>query len=238
MQVYVFIHRSWRKTKDALASINESSEGVAVLYTAIHMIVKAFHHTKYTLMRTIFDAVDPKYWQMIIKVLLKLSFKIVPGTSSYALIETLVLNDAKGKYLTAALFRMLNTRRQVQVDDFTKLIEHPAVSSEQFAKIVGDILLNKDIGPKVEGAFASVTGSCDVPALNKHLKSKALQKQFFGYSGIETLEIESVWLILAPALKGRKGIWRREHKRHAFEQLEAIGYFPKVINELISQYAA
>ena len=133
---------------------------------------------------------------------------------------------------------MLSTKRQFQLDDFRSLVEHHDVGSEQFAKIVGDILWNKDIGPEVQREFASATGSDDIPALKNHLKSKALQKQFFKYFKIEVLEIESAWSTLALTLKNRTGVWRREHKRHAFEQLEAIGYLPLVINELISQYAA
>ena len=238
MQVYISIYQPWKKTKSMIASIDGSFKSVALLYATSYLIFKAFEHAKYALMRTIFDAIKPEYRQSISEGILRLSFNMSLGTSSYVIAKAFILNDAKGKYLTAAMFRMLSTKRPAQPDDLIKLAEHPDVDSDQFAKIAGDILLNKAIGMQVGSAFASVTGSHDIPALNKHLKSKAIQKQFLGYFDIEVLEIEPAWSTLASTLKNRKGIWRREHKRHSFEQLEAIGYLPRVPNELISQYAA
>ena len=172
----------------------------------------------------------------MITFILKLVFRLVAGTTTYTLIETLILSD-KGTYMTARLFEILGKGKKLIVTDFEELVEHPDVDSEQFAMTVAAIL-SKKFDEDVQSECALAASSRDIPALKKHIKSREVQKKFFGYFGIDVLEIEAAWSTLESTLRNRHGVWRREHALRTSEDFQEIGYLPQLNNILISQYAA
>ena len=136
LQTHIFIYQPWKTTRKTLiAGKDDSNEGRVALVSAVHLIFKAFDWKRYALVRTILDAISQKHWPMIIEKFSETALGVSSG-AGYVLIEKLILNDAKGKYLTAALLRMLDEEGEINIDNFKRLVEHPSVSDKQFARIL------------------------------------------------------------------------------------------------------
>ena len=128
-----------KRQKITLKTVDEShKDGSKILVSASQLICMALDRGRYALIKTIFNAISPKYLRAIIKAFLEEVFDIRTNTMRYALIETLLLSD-KGKYITAKLFEMMEKKDGLDTI-LNELVEHPDVNSEQFAITVAAIL--------------------------------------------------------------------------------------------------
>ena len=237
--MHVLIHQSWKISKETLTKANNSDESNTFLRAAGKLVFKASKHKRFTLIKVIFTAINREHIRISILSAMAAFFGILIDSEVFKFSELFILNDI-GKYVTAELFRMLSRTETPVLQDFVNLIEHPAVDGQQFAKIINALLLNELIDSDIVRKLVLTTGSPDIPALRKHIKSEILQKRFLQHFDIDAqLDMDSAWSALALKLKTRHGLWRREHASYVFEQLEQIPVsLPTVISMLISAYAA
>ena len=231
---HVFIHQPWKDTKSMLAVANGDADAL-FLNAASALVLKAFKRGRFTLIRSIFNAVNQECVQLSVNLVLM--YILGEVSHSRALIELFIMND-KGGHITSELFRVLSKTKTPTTQDFVKIFEHPFVGEEQFAKIINALLSSEYSNWNVTRDLVYITGNFDIPALKQHIESH-LQKNFLHYFGAVSAGTDSVWPTIPLKRQDRHEEWYKQHVDPILRQLQMVErVLPKVIHRLISEYAA
>ena len=235
---HVFIHQPWVKTKELLAKA-DNFENVVYLKAAGELVARAFWHKRFALIRTILNAVNQRHVQEPINWIMN-AIPYGEWSKFRALVMLFIRHDT-GKHITAKLLKTLYEKQGAIVSqDFVRIMEHPFVGSQQFARIITELLSSKGLYKESDvRELVCLAGPSDVPALMEHLKSKNMQKSFLQYFGMTPKDVDSGWLSVPLKKQDRHEEWHKRFAKLILKRLEPLEcLLTKALHQIIADYAS
>ena len=161
--------------------------------------------------------------------------------SKFRALVILFIRHDTGKHITAKLLKMLYEKQGVIVSqDFIRIMEHPFVESQQFARIITELLSSKGLYEENDvRELVCLAGPSDVPALMEHLKSKNMQKSFLQYFGMTPKDVDSEWLNVPLKKQDRHEEWHKRLAKLILKRLEPLEcLLTKALHQIIADYAS
>ena len=218
-----------------LAAADESDESGAFLMAAGTLADKAFEYKRFGLIRPILKAIKHEYVQRVVGIVLLYNFK--GDARLRALTELFVVNDT-GEYITTETFRMLGKTKTLTSRDFARILGHPFVESQQFAKIINALLSSQVAHEPFTRDLVYTADAFDIPALRQEMEP-SLQKSFLRHFGAVPTNLDSAWLNVPLKRQDRHEGRHEELAKLILERLEAMdNVLAAEPRQLISEYAS
>lgn len=156
------------------------------------------------------------------------------------MVKIFLLHDTEERHITPGIFKLLKTGRPVQ-EYLVKFLKHPAVGSQQFARIINASLSSKTLDKSIKNALISVTSTSDIHDLRRIIVSEDLQRAFLGFLGLKDFKhVDVAWKRLKLREKTRDREWFEKRATPIFKRVKQIQDSVFLIDHiywLISQYA-
>lgn len=231
---HVFIHQPWEITKNELAGIDDSENGVLFLMAVGMLVFKALRCKRFVSMMKVFSACSQEHVRQLIDRVLN---AILCGRRPLVPIAKLVLLNDPDDNIGAKLFELLSGERDPISQDFVELFESPTVNSQQFARIINATLSDKDIDTRFIPHLVEMADPSDILALKEHITSEDLQKKFLQYFDVEApTNLDSAWSSVKLKRHDRLEGWYRRNATRILKLLQSMDLLPATFYTLVLEY--